>query len=114
MINHHLPALEKFRSVLSLRLASLRASKSGDSTDSSGLSQSDGTGHSPGLRTDKGPYSHLEVEKPPARDATFQPTYELGQLQSVQTFIGKGWKRHASEDKIHLTHEIQQQQARMK
>ena len=113
MINHHLPALEKLRSVLSLRLASLRSSKPGDSTGSSGFSQSDGKGHSPGVKADKGPYSSLEVEKFPARDATFQPTYELGQLQSVQTFIGKGWKRHASEDKIHLTHEIQQQ-ARMK
>ena len=94
MIYYHLPTLKKFRSILSLRFATLRISKSGDTN-----------GHPT--------YDHREVELRSSQGASSEPSYELGQLQSVQTFIGKGWKQRASDDKIHLTHEIQQQQARM-
>ena len=59
--------------------------------------------------TGQGPYTHIKVESASPPRSAFQPTYELGQLQSVQTFIGKGRKKGASDDKIHLTHEIQQQ-----
>ncbi|KAL9134457.1 MAG: hypothetical protein Q9175_004359 [Cornicularia normoerica] len=111
MLHYHLPALEKFRSMLSTRFASLRSTKSGDMTGGYGVSQSNGPIHHPVKKSNPGPYSDLEVEAPSPGGATFQPTYELGQLQSVQTFIGKGWKKRASDDKIHLTHEIQQQQA---
>ena len=112
MLHHHLPALKKFRSILSLRFASLRSSKSGNSSGHSGLSQIDGPSHYPVVKTDPGPYGHLEVELPSPQGSTFQPTYELGQLQSIQTFIGKGRRKGASDDKIHLTHEIRQQHAR--
>ncbi|CAF9943010.1 MAG: hypothetical protein ALECFALPRED_010428, partial [Alectoria fallacina] len=112
MLHHHLPAVEKLRSLLSSRFASLRSSKSGDRPGRSGFSQSDDQSHYPVAKTVKGPYSHLEAELKSPQGDTFQPTYELGQLQSVQTFIGKGWKKGPSDDKIHLTHEIRQQQAR--
>jgi len=109
MLHHHLPALKKLRSILSLRFATLRLSKSDDTTGRSENSQSDDPSHYPVGRTDQGTYNHLEVELPSSGGASFQPSYELGQLQSVQTFIGKGWKKRASDDKIYLTHEIQQQ-----
>lgn len=113
MLHHHHPTLKRFRSVLSSRFASLRPSKSGDSTGRSGVSQSEGLSHHPVAKPDQGLYSQLEVELSSPQGASFQPTYELGQLQSVQTIIGKGRRKGASDDKIHLTHEIQQQQARM-
>lgn len=112
MLHHHLPAIKKIRSALSSRFASLRYSSSVATTGHSGFSQSDAPSHYPVAETGHGPYTHLEVEMASPRSAPFQPTYELGQLQSVQTFIGKGRRKGASDDKIHLTHEIQQQQAR--
>ena len=94
MTIHHTPALKRFRSVLSSRFATLRFRKSGDTIGRS-------------------TYNERRVESQSSEGASSQPSYELGQLQSVQTFIGKGWKQKASDDKIHLTHEIHQQQARM-
>lgn len=108
-LHHHLPALEKLRSTVYSRFASLRPSRSGGTTARSGFSHSDGSSHYPVAKTEQGPYSHLETELPALQGVTLQPTYELGHLQSVQTFIGKGWKRGALDDKIHLTHEIEQQ-----
>ena len=113
MLHHHLPALEKFRSILSSRFATLWFSKSSDTTGRSGFSRSDDPTHYPVAKTDQGSCNYVEVESPSSGGASFQPSYELGQLQSVQTFIGKGWKKRASDDRIHLTHEIQQQQARI-
>lgn len=110
MLHHHLPALEKFRSMLSIHVG-LRSSKSGDTSAHHTFSQSDGPSHYPMAKSVSVPYGQLRIEASPHRGAAYQPTYELGQLQSVQTYIGKGWKKGASDDKIHLTHEIQQQQA---
>ena len=112
MIHYHLPALEKIRSILSSHFASLRFSKSDGTTGHSGFSQSDRPSHNAGGETTRGPYRHLEVEMLPTGDVTTQPAYEFGQLQSVQTFIAKGHGQGASDDQIHLTHEIKQQQTR--
>lgn len=112
MLHHHLPALEKIRSVISSRFASLRSRKSGLTTGRSGFSQSDGPSRYPEAEISQRPYTHLKVELASPRGAPFQPTYELGQLQSVQTYIGKGRRNGASDDQIHLTHEIQQHQVR--
>lgn len=112
MLRHHLPALKKVRSALFPQFVRLRSSRLGDTTGRYGLSQSTGPIHNPMMKTKPGPYSHREVEVSSPGNATFQPTYELGQLQSVQTFIGKGRKKGTSDDKIHLTHEIRQQQVR--
>lgn len=109
MLHHHLPALEKLRSKLSIHVARLRSSKSGDTSAHHTFSQPDGPNHHPMAKSVSVPYGQLGIEASPHRGAAFQPTYELGQLQSVQTFVGKGWKKGASDDKIHLTHEIQQQ-----
>ena len=108
-LHHHLPTLEKLRSTVFSRFASFRPSEAGDTTGRSGLAHSDGPSHYPVTKTEHGPYSHLETELPALQGVTLQPNYELGHLQSVQTFIGKGWKRETSDDKIHLTHEIEQQ-----
>lgn len=112
MLRHHLPALKKFGSALFPHFVRLRSSKLSDTTGRYGSSPSNGPIHNPVMKSDPGPYKDLEVEEPSPEGAIFQPTYELGQLQSVQTFIGKGQGKGASEDKIHLTHEIQQQQVR--
>ena len=108
MLQHHLPALEEYRSILSTRFANLLSTKSGDMTGGYGVSQSNRPIHHQVKKSNPGPYSDLEVEAPSPGGTTFQPTYELGQLQSVQIFTGKGWKKRVSDDKIHLTHEIQQ------
>ena len=110
MLYHYLPALEKFTSKLSSRFATLRFGKSSDATNHSGHSQSDKLSHYPVARTNEEAHNQPEVELPSSEGASFQPSYELTQLQSVQTFIGKGRKKTASDDKIHLTHEISQQQ----
>lgn len=112
MVHHHLPAIEKLRSVLSTRFASLLSSKSGGATGRSGFSQSHDPNHHTEGHPSRGPYRPLEVEMMPPGGAPPQPTYEFGQLQSVQTIIGKGWDKKTSDDQIHLTHEIQQQQTR--
>ena len=112
MVHQHLPTLEKLRSMLSTRFDSLRSTKSGDTTGRYGVSQSNGPIHQPVTKSSPEPYSHPEVETPSPGHAAYQPTYELGQLQSVQTVIGKGLKKGASDDQIHLTHEIQQQRTR--
>ena len=72
------------------------------------MSHSDDPKHYTEENTARGPY----VEMLSPKGTTPQPSYELGQLGSVQTFIGKGWNRGASDDQIHLTHEIKQQQTR--
>lgn len=112
MIHHHLPAIEKLRSVLSTRFSRLLFSRSGRATGHSGFSQSADPNHYAEGNPTRGPYHPLEVEMRPPGRASPQPTYELGQLQSVQTIIGKGWDKKTSDDQIHLTHEIQQQQTR--
>lgn len=112
MIRHHLPAIEKFRTVLSSAFASLLTSKSGGATGHSGLSQSDDPNRYAEGNPTWGSYHPLEVEMRSPGGAPPQPTYELGQLQSVQTIIGKGWDKRTSDDRIHLTHEIQQQRTR--
>lgn len=112
MIHHHLPALEKIRSVLSSPFASLRFSKSGGTTGHSEFSQKDSSSHIAEGRTTRRPYRPLEVEMLPPGGVTPQPAYGLGEPRSVQTFIAKGWGQGASDDRIHLTHEIEQQQTR--
>ena len=113
MIHHHLPALKNFVYILSSRFDTLRFSQSRGTTDRFGFSQSDNLNHYPLAKTMHEAHNQLEVDLPSPTEASFQPSYELGQLQSVQTFIGKEGKRTASDDKIHLTHEIRQQQTRM-
>ena len=113
MLHHHLPALRNFAYILSSRFVTLRFSKSRGTTDRFGFSQSDNLNHYPVAKTMQEAHNQLKVDLPSSTEAFFQPSYELGQLQSVQTVIGKGGKRTASDDKIHLTHEIKQQQARI-
>ena len=108
MIHHHHATLEKFRSVLSSRFAGLRSSMSGGTKGHSGMSHSDDPKHYTDGNTARDPY----VETLSPEGTAPQPIYELGQLRSVQTFIGKGWNKGTSDDQIHLTHEIEQQQTR--
>ena len=112
MIHYHLPTLQKIRSVFSSHFTSLRFSKSGGTTGHSGFSQSDSHSQNADGKTTRGPYRHLEVEMFPPGGVAPQPAYDFGQPRSVQTFITKGWSKGASDDQIHLTHEIEQQQTR--
>ena len=109
MLQHHLPALKKFRSTISSRFTSLQSRISGSTTDRSGFSQSDVPSRFLVAKADQRLYINLEIELPGPQGATFQPTYELRHLQSVQTFVGKRWGNGASDDNIHLMHEIQPQ-----
>ena len=111
-LHHHHSAMEKLRSILSSSFSSLRSTKSGSTIGRLRLSQRDNSSRSAMVKISQGPYSRHVAEVALPRGAALQPTYELGQLRTVQTFIGKGREGAASDDQIHLTHEIQQQQAR--
>ena len=112
MIHHHLPALKKLHSLLSSRFVSLLPTKTSGTTGHSGSSQSDDRNHHAEGKIARGPYRPLKVEFDSPGGAASNPTYELGQLRSVQTFIGKGWDSGPSDDQIHLTHDIQQQETK--
>ena len=59
----------------------------------------------------RGPYAPLQGQPSAPGSLDRDATYELGQLKSVRTIIQSGPRVQASDDKIHLTHEITQQQA---
>ena len=69
------------------------------------------TSYLPTIEHKQGPYAHLQDQ--PSQSGSLDPdaTYELGQLKSVRTIIQSGAGMQSSDDKIHLTHEIMQQQA---
>ena len=72
-------------------------------------SQSNASSHDAGQRTIRALYRHLEVEIYTPESLVLSPAYELGQLRNVQTFIGKGWDKGLSDDRIYITHEIYKQ-----
>ena len=113
MLHHHLPALKNLTYILSSRFVTLRFSKSRGTTDRFGFSRLDNLNHCPVAKMEQETNNHLEIDLSSSKEASFQPSYELGQLQSVQTLIGNGRKGTASDGKIHLTHELEQQQARI-
>ena len=102
MLHHRLPPLDKFRLYLNSRLAGLRFSRMTDQSGAAGPFKSEHLAHSATPKSD-----HSEDSKDPQ-------TYEFGHLKSVRTFIETGQTKAASEDKIHLIHEIRQHQARPK
>ena len=108
-LRHHLPLLKTFRTSLYTRLRSSHpyGSKSIDSK-----TQSNNPSPFPVIAS-KSPgnasYAHTGAEGSNEHNSSAQPSYELGQLQSVRTFIGTTEGGIALDDKIHLTHEIFQQ-----
>ena len=110
MLRHHLPPFQTLRSKVYSQWAKLRSSQSGESASQSGISRST-LGDS--LATSEhhaGPYVHLNDRISPHKSTDPETNYELGQLRSFQTFIGRGGALATSDDKIHLTHEIKQEQ----
>ena len=108
-LRHHLPLLKTFRTSLYCRL---RSSHSHGSKSVGSKIQSNNSSPFPVVAS-KSPgnasYVHTRTECSNEHDDSAQPSYELGQLQSVRTFIGTTEGGAALDDKIHLTHEIFQQ-----
>ena len=106
---HHLPLLKSFRASLYSRLQS---SYHYESKSNSGNTQPNSLSPFPVVVSKppgNGSYTGMRTEYSKEYDSSAQPTYELGQLQSVRTFIGTNQGGAALDDKIHLTHEIFQQ-----
>ena len=108
-LRHHLPLLKTFRASLYSRL---RSSHPYESKSNGSNTQSNGSNpfpvvaaKSPGNASD----THMGTEYSNRHGSYAQPSYELGQIQSVRTFIGTTQGGAALDDKIHLTHEILQQ-----
>ena len=111
MLRHHLPSLGALCSRSRTSLAKLRSSRP-EETPGNSKSMQHGSRASPtASEQNQGPYIHLGNQPSQPRSLDPYATYELGQLKSVQTFIRRGGDKETSDDKIHLTHEIEQQQA---
>ena len=82
MLQHHRPALERLRSVLSIHLPFLRSTKAADATGSMNFRQLKDPRLHTMADTIQGPYSHLEADVPSPPHATMHRGYELGQLQN--------------------------------
>ena len=108
-LRHHLPLLKAFRASLYSRLQSshyYESKSNGSNTQPKSSSPFPAVASKP---PGDGSYSDMRTEYSKEYGSSAQPTYELGQLQSVRTFIGTAQGGAALDDKIHLTHEIFQQ-----
>lgn len=110
MLQYHLPHLLTLRSQLSSGLAKLRSVKYQETSSHPSSQHYDNQAAlSPPQLQPNGPYTTLDSQPVPPQNLDPYATYEFGQLKSIQTFIRNEGDR-ASDDQIHLTHEIEQQQ----
>lgn len=108
MLRHHLPTIGALRSRYRTSLAKFWSSKSEKTVSNFNFTQSGSRGPP---ATSKQQYEgpHVQLDNQPSQPQNLDPTYELGQVKSVQPFIRR-CDKEASDDKIRLTHEIEQQQ----
>jgi len=65
------------------------------------------------MNSDQGPYVDLQDQPRQSQTPGIQPAYQMGDLNRIKTFIRRGADGGASDDKIHLTYSIEQEQARL-
>lgn len=101
MLQHHRPALERFRSALSKYLRFWRSEKAGDATIGLDFSHVRNLRHESVAETIQGSRSQLEagLSSPMGR--------ELDRIQSTQFYGGGGWSKDAWDDNIHFTREAE-------
>ena len=87
MLHHHLPPLETLRSQFRSRLVKLRSSNVSGSMSHSKITEINCQDQLPMGNSNTEPCAHSQTQPYIGRSLAFQPTYELGDLRSVHTFI---------------------------
>lgn len=112
-LHHHLPPLNTLRSRLHSQLVKLQSKGSHEVTGRSRTTRLDGRDRPSMMNSDQGPYVDLQDQPRQSQTPGIQPAYQMGDLNRIKTFIRRGADGGASDDKIHLTYSIEQEQARL-